>query len=308
MRRNLSMRAGESGALHFTLTAPPDTDTTLVGAMSLRGNRSSIPFELRDPSTLVIPAQEQAGVYCYEVRAGGVLVLHGLLEVLPSPLCVPGCSTAWEVNATLPHTDVVSVTVTLAPGLPGKDGADGKDGKDGATAQEVADAFLAATVVPQTHLTTQETGGNAGFTTARFPAPETGQLHTLALTCRSGGSICPQPLYLVLTTADGHKYVSRVALMQSGGVRLAWQFAEATITRGEMLTLEASYTPDGNTADDAWVGCLGISTASAAEGQCQGTNGQWYNILPVIELGMKVAARPLLLTETQQQKLLTLLQ
>lgn len=306
---NIKTVGGCVTRLTVNVTAPEGVTTALTGFVRVQGVPQ--PAQVIEPGVLLLPAAEP-GEYLYEVRAGGRVAAFGHLLVRQSAYPATGDTIDAQIDADLTQSGGI-FAVTLTEGARGKQGEkgekgnDGADGRDGATPEEVAAVLLAGEYLPQTHRTTDDAGGNAGFTLARFPAPETGRLCELAITCRSGGSICTRPLYLVLTTADGQKYVSTAAVTQSSGARDVWSFAAAHITRGEMLTLEASYTPDGDTTDDAWVGCLGVSTATAAAGQCQGTNGGWFNILLVAELGMQVAARPVLLTAAQQEKLNRLL-
>lgn len=142
----------------------------------------------------------------------------------------------------------------------------------------------------------------------RIAAPATGQLRRLSLTCHNGGSICGEPLYLVLRVQRGGTWqtlgVSTNAHTQQSGQVGEWLFADLSVQRGETLELQASYTADGNVADDAWVGCLVVSSTTA---QCQGTNGGWNNFLICCTLTLAVTAEPVYLTADQQQKLLTLL-
>ena len=78
------MTAGQSGRLKFYFELPEGaTAPELRGALMVHGERVDM---AAGDGELTIPALP-AGVYLAEVRAGGVCVLYGHVEVLPSPLC-----------------------------------------------------------------------------------------------------------------------------------------------------------------------------------------------------------------------------
>ena len=99
----------------------------LCGALMVHGQR--VDMEAEDEGTLVIPVLP-AGVYLAEVRAGGVCVLYGHVEVLPSPLRLAEGDAVFQMTVDC-TTDVLRVSLALAAGIPGRRGAPGPQGAQG---------------------------------------------------------------------------------------------------------------------------------------------------------------------------------
>lgn len=117
-----SLTAGQSGRLLFDFTLPEGAEKpALRGVLMVHGER--VDMEGTQEDMLTIPALP-AGVYLAEVRAAGVCVLYGHVEVLPSPLFgEEGLATyRVEVDNT---TDVLQVNITMLEGKPGPKGESG---------------------------------------------------------------------------------------------------------------------------------------------------------------------------------------
>lgn len=312
----LSLHAGQAGKLIFNITAPEGVETTLQGAVMVAGH--AVPMVATPAGELLVPALP-AGCYRFECRACGATVLCGELDVHPSPLAGTPGQTSWSVAADLTQPlQAVAVTFLGGPqgpkgerGEKGEPGEQGPAGKDAPGVAEIVEAMQAARTTEQSIPTSTAAGGNAMFIAARLPAPATGKLVRLSLVCRTSGSICPQPLYLVVRTLSGGSWqtlgTSINACTQQAGKVSEWQFDRLPIKAGEQVEIQPSYTADGNTDDDAWVGCM-VTSAPGQEWQCQATNGQWNNLLLCASLAVGVTAEAVYLTPDQLQKLYTLLQ
>ena len=94
---------------HFAL---PEGATTpmLRGALMVHGESVAMENTLAD--VLTIPSLP-AGVYLSEVRADGVCVLYGHVEVLPSPLSGDAGLATYRIDVDN-TTDVLVVNVTLS--------------------------------------------------------------------------------------------------------------------------------------------------------------------------------------------------
>lgn len=125
-----TLTAGQSGRLLFNFTLPEGADTpALRGALMVQGQR--VDMENTQADMLTIPALP-AGVYLTEVRAAGVCVLYGHVEVLPSPLFEDSGMAAYRVDVDN-TTDVLQVSLSMVEGIPGMQGAQGEQGEKGDT-------------------------------------------------------------------------------------------------------------------------------------------------------------------------------
>ena len=125
------LTAGQSGRLLFNFTQPDGAEVpALRGALMVHGQR--VDMENTQADVLTIPALP-AGVYLSEVRAGGVCVLYGHVEVLPSPLCADEGLATYRVDVDN-TTDVLQVNITL--GEMGPQGAQGPKGDKGDTGEQ----------------------------------------------------------------------------------------------------------------------------------------------------------------------------
>lgn len=116
------MTAGQSGRLLFDFSLPEGAARPVLrGALMVHGERVDM---AAGDGELTIPALP-AGVYLAEVRAGGVCVLYGHVEVLPSPLYADAGEARYEV-AVDARADVLEVNVVL------------RDGPRGMSAYEIA--------------------------------------------------------------------------------------------------------------------------------------------------------------------------
>ncbi len=122
-----TLTAGQSGRLLFEFTLPEGADMpALRGALMVHDERVDM---VAEGSALTIPALP-AGVYLAEVRAAGVCVLYGHVEVLPSPLfCEEGLAT---YSVVVDNTaDVLLVNISLMEGAQGPQGPAGAPGPQG---------------------------------------------------------------------------------------------------------------------------------------------------------------------------------
>ena len=123
-----SLTAGQSGRLLFDFTLPEGAEKpALRGALMVHGER--VDMEGTQEDMLTIPSLP-AGVYLTEVRAAGVCVLYGHVEVLPSPLFGEEGLATYRV-AVDNTTDVLQVNITMLEGMPGPQGEQGPAGPQG---------------------------------------------------------------------------------------------------------------------------------------------------------------------------------
>lgn len=119
-----SLTAGQSGRLLFNFTLPEGTaKPNLRGALMVHGER--VDMESTQEDMLTIPALP-AGVYLAEVRAAGMCVLYGHVEVLPSPLFGEEGLAAYRVDVDN-TTDVLQVSLSMLEGLTGPQGLSAYD-------------------------------------------------------------------------------------------------------------------------------------------------------------------------------------
>ena len=125
-----TLTAGQSGRLLFTFTLPEGTaKPNLRGALMVHGQK--VDMQVGDDDSLTIPPLP-AGVYLAEVRAAGMCVLYGHVEVLPSPLFEDSGMAAYRVDVDN-TTDVLQVSLSMVEGIPGMQGAQGEQGVKGDT-------------------------------------------------------------------------------------------------------------------------------------------------------------------------------
>lgn len=119
-----SLTAGQSGKLLFNFTLPEGAETpALRGALMVQGQR--VDMENTQADMLTIPSLP-AGVYLAEVRAAGMCVLYGHVEVLPSPLFGEDGMATYRVDVDN-TTDVLQVNITMLEGLTGPQGLSAYD-------------------------------------------------------------------------------------------------------------------------------------------------------------------------------------
>lgn len=99
----------------------------LVGALMVHGQRVDMVREAED--RLLIPVCPP-GVYLAEVRAAGVCVLYGHVEVLPSPLYEQEGVVCYTIDVDA-KTDVLAVSLSMVEGIPGPQGEPGPQGAQG---------------------------------------------------------------------------------------------------------------------------------------------------------------------------------
>lgn len=114
----LTLHAGQTGKLYFNLTAHEGEPTTLVGALAVKGK--AVYMDTSVPGQVYIPPVA-VGCWPYEIRCAGVTVLHGELEVAPSPLGEQSGEVVWHVDADLTQPLEV-VNIIQNPGPAGRDG------------------------------------------------------------------------------------------------------------------------------------------------------------------------------------------
>lgn len=119
-----SLTAGQSGRLLFDFTLPEGTaKPNLRGALMVHGQK--VDMQTGDDDSLTIPPLP-AGVYLAEVRAAGMCVLYGHVEVLPSPLSGEDGLATYRVDVDN-TTDVLQVNITMLEGLTGPQGLSAYD-------------------------------------------------------------------------------------------------------------------------------------------------------------------------------------
>lgn len=112
----------------------------LVGALMVHGQRVDMVREAED--RLLIPVCPP-GVYLAEVRAAGVCVLYGHVEVLPSPLYEQDGVVCYTIDVDA-MTDVLAVSLSMVEGIPGPRGAQGIQGERGLQGASAYDLAVAA--------------------------------------------------------------------------------------------------------------------------------------------------------------------
>ena len=123
-----TLTAGQSGRLLFNFTLPEGAETpALRGALMVHGER--VDMENTQADMLTIPSLP-AGVYLAEVRAAGVCVLYGHVEVLPSPLFGEEGLATYRVDVDN-TAEVLQVNITMLEGMPGPQGEQGPKGEQG---------------------------------------------------------------------------------------------------------------------------------------------------------------------------------
>lgn len=123
-----TLTAGQSGRLLFDFTLPEGAETpALRGALMVQGQR--VDMENTQADMLTIPSLP-AGVYLTEVRAAGVCVLYGHVEVLPSPLFGEEGLATYRVDVDN-TAEVLQVNITMLEGMPGPQGEQGPQGPQG---------------------------------------------------------------------------------------------------------------------------------------------------------------------------------
>ena len=112
----------------------------LVGALMVHGQRVDMVRESED--RLLIPVCPP-GVYLAEVRAAGVCVLYGHVEVLPSPLYEQDGVVCYTIDVDA-MTDVLAVSLSMVEGIPGPRGEQGIQGERGLQGASAYDLAVAA--------------------------------------------------------------------------------------------------------------------------------------------------------------------
>lgn len=112
----------------------------LVGALMVHGQRVDMVREAED--RLLIPVCPP-GVYLAEVRAAGVCVLYGHVEVLPSPLYEQEGVVSYTIDVDA-MTDVLAVSLSMVEGIPGPRGEQGIQGERGLQGASAYDLAVAA--------------------------------------------------------------------------------------------------------------------------------------------------------------------
>lgn len=112
----------------------------LVGALMVHGQRVDMVREAED--RLLIPVCPP-GVYLAEVRAAGVCVLYGHVEVLPSPLYEQEGVVCYTIVVDA-KTDVLAVSLSMVEGIPGPRGEQGIQGERGLQGASAYDLAVAA--------------------------------------------------------------------------------------------------------------------------------------------------------------------
>ena len=112
----------------------------LVGALMVHGQRVDMVRDAED--RLLIPVCPP-GVYLAEVRAAGVCVLYGHVEVLPSPLYEQDGVVCYTIDVDA-MTDVLAVSLSMVEGIPGPRGEQGIQGERGLQGASAYDLAVAA--------------------------------------------------------------------------------------------------------------------------------------------------------------------
>lgn len=122
MHTNLKTVSGCATRLTVTVTAPEGADKTLTAYCRSCGDSHQATVE---GDTVIFPPLS-AGEHLYELRAGGIPVIHGHLIARPSAFPVPPMHTVdHTVTADLDGTTVANISVTLNQGARGPKGDPG---------------------------------------------------------------------------------------------------------------------------------------------------------------------------------------
>lgn len=114
-----ALTAGQSGRLEFNFTLSEGAAVPVLrGALMVHGERVDM---VPEEGALVMPPLP-TGVFLCEVRAGGVCVLYGHVEVLPSPLFEEEGMAAFRVDVDA-TADVLHVHISMLEGARGPRGA-----------------------------------------------------------------------------------------------------------------------------------------------------------------------------------------
>lgn len=123
MHTNLKTVSGCATRLTVTVTAPEGADKTLTAYCRCCGDSHPATVE---GDTVTFPPLP-AGEHLFELRAGGVPVIHGHLIARLSAFPVPPMHTVdHTVTADLDGTTVANLSVTLNQGARGPQGEPGK--------------------------------------------------------------------------------------------------------------------------------------------------------------------------------------
>lgn len=123
MHTNLKTVSGCATRLTVTVTAPEGADKTLTAYCRCCGDSHPATVE---GDTVTFPPLP-AGEHLFELRAGGVPVIHGHLIARPSAFPVPPMHTVdHTVTADLDGTTVANLSVTLNQGARGPQGPAGE--------------------------------------------------------------------------------------------------------------------------------------------------------------------------------------
>lgn len=126
MHTNLKTVSGCATRLTVTVTAPEGADKTLTAYCRCCGDSHPATVE---GDTVTFPPLP-AGEHLFELRAGGVPVIHGHLIARPSAFPVPPMHTVdHTVTADLDGTTVANLSVTLNQGARGPQGEPGAPGE-----------------------------------------------------------------------------------------------------------------------------------------------------------------------------------
>lgn len=282
----LTLRAGQTGRLRVTVTAPTGADTTLAGAVCVSGVHR--PMQVSGSDLLI--GTMPPGMWLYEVRCGGVTVIYGHIEVAPSPLADASGEVGWQIDADL-AADVASVTVTLAEGLPGRNGAPGRDGRDGVDGRDGTDG---ATPVIGASGTWVIGGVDTGRPSVEVIDPvlgtcyeqaanwdavihwaeidgslvSPGQVAMIEIPCRSNGSspLTDAPVWMTIYEADGsggwtHLATSDNAVIQRVGTMSRWRYTGVPLTGGRDIRLCPVISPDAR-----WDATLALGSGGRPRG------------------------------------------
>lgn len=242
-----TLTAGQSGRLLFNFTLPEGADTpALRGALMVQGQR--VDMENTQADMLTIPSLP-AGVYLTEVRAAGVCVLYGHVEVLPSPLFGEEGLATYRVDVDN-TAEVLQVNIAMQgergpQGEPGPQGEKGEQGEPGEdfTYEDLTPEQKAELIAPLGYAevevapegTTEEDYNAYGF---GFVMPRTGRIKGLTLECRDSGTATPENTPVWLKVWRGTTLIARSENSQQHAVDavLGYSFAEPfEVAEGEEI-------------------------------------------------------------------------
>ena len=254
MHTNLKTVSGCATRLTVTVTAPEGADKTLTAYCRCCGDSRQATVE---GDTVTFPPLP-AGEHLYELRAGGIPVIHGHLISRQSAFPMPSGSTIdHAISATIDGTTVANITVTMTAG---PRGPQGEPGRDGDTPGLDVEAY------------TGDATGRAVFNRAVYAAGifPGGRLMRLVIPARPNGNP-DTPAFLgvfqpgenaAAPVADWNFLgSSSTAEYQVDGTDTTWEFPGIPLDPAKPVALVGMPAADSGYSTDRNVGCLALPRA-----------------------------------------------